>query len=143
AVLRVQQDEAALVARAATSIGLLSPYSAILALASPESKSLEQAAADLEEAARLRPKQAAPLLNLVRVYQRQGRDEDSQRAFWSAVEREAPPAILADHFAERARVLLALGRAEEALRFCREATNRQPDHQTALLIRGRALVQLD
>jgi tetratricopeptide (TPR) repeat protein len=141
-VLHFREEEAAtatLTAAAGLS-GLPNPCLAVL-LGRPAGGPLAHAAADLEEATRLRPRQYAPLLNLARVYQRQGRPADAQRAFQRAAEL-APPPVLADLRAERARVLLGQGRSVEAEQLCRNALAGRPDHPAALLTLGRALVLL-
>jgi tetratricopeptide (TPR) repeat protein len=103
---------------------------------------LAEAAADLEQAARLPPRRYVPWLNLARVYQQQNRAADAERAFREAVRLQPPGPVLADYLTGQAQALDARGRHKEAVAAC-DAALAQPDqHAPAFLVLGQALLHL-
>jgi serine/threonine protein kinase/Tfp pilus assembly protein PilF len=147
-VLRFEEDEAARSAAAATALALpaaggqfaLSGPALLSTGAAPTA--LTAAAADLEQAARLRPRQYVPRLNLARVYQQQGRTADAERSFREAVRLQPPGPVLADYLTEQGRSLDARGQHKEAVAACQAALAQHGRHAPAFLVLGQALLHL-
>jgi tetratricopeptide (TPR) repeat protein len=103
---------------------------------------LQEAAADLERAARLFPGQYAARLNLARVYEKMGRAAEAAAQFRDALKLGPPALVLADHHAGRGRDLFLARRYAEAVAACRLALAQQADYPYALGVLAQALLEL-
>jgi tetratricopeptide (TPR) repeat protein len=146
-VLRFDEDEVARLAAVGTAAGLAGGRgfalpAALGVLPGTAPGTIQEAAADLEQATRLRPQQYAPHLNLARVYQRQGRAKEAERSFRQALRLHPPGQVLAAYLTEKGRFLYARGRYSEALAACGAALEHQAEHAPAHLLMGQALLLL-
>ena len=106
-----------------------------------DQKMPEQAAADFLEAERARPAEYLPHVNLAEAYQRLKRPVDADRQIRLAVDRGAPPFVLAGYEGERAIQLNREGKHAQAVKWCRSALSRQPDHTVVRGVLAHSLLR--
>lgn len=143
-VLRFEEAEAAahastagVVARSAgASLCLTAPVELI----APGADRLREAAADLEEAERLRPDLYAAPLDLANVYRWQGRRAEAQQALARGFRLGPPPEVQAAVRIEQGRYLFAQGHVEAAASLF-EAAAGSVNHPAGALL-GQAQVLL-
>jgi tetratricopeptide (TPR) repeat protein len=102
----------------------------------------EGAIAETRAAARLRPDDWEPHLNLARMYEQMKRKGEAEAELRVVRDRRPPPLVLADYHAVRARDLYEEGHYEKAAAECRAALREQDDHSLALGYLGLALLRL-
>ncbi|HEX5271892.1 MAG TPA: tetratricopeptide repeat protein, partial [Gemmataceae bacterium] len=103
---------------------------------------LDDAITDTAAAARLRPDDWVPHLNLARIQARAGRKAEAEAELRIVMGHRPPPFVVADYHGGRARELYEARRYEEAADECRKALRQWPDYPQALGYLGQSELAL-
>ncbi len=102
----------------------------------------DEAVAETSAAARLRPDDWAPHLNLARIHERAGREDEARGEFQQVLDRHPPPLVLAEYHGLRGRDLYQAKQYEAAAAECRAALRWRDDSTVALGFLGQSLLAL-
>ena len=103
---------------------------------------LDEAVADTSAAARLKPDEWVPHLNLARIHTRAGRKAEAEEELGLLLARRPPAFVVADYHGGRARELYEARQYEQAVAECRVALREWEDYPLALGYLGQTLLAL-